>query len=214
MSKPVKTISNQHKWSENEKFEKTIIASTQSSYPSCYQIIKQQIEHNSVIHIRIWIHRRERERVNGFLPVTMAVRPVASIPWVTSSAVEDEENPDGPFLLKSHILSLQDSLFLSLTDGNWEKLPKKRGCCSLCHNGQVLRLSTTVCARSQVAPAEPGFCTCGCGGCNIYQRQLLLLYWLNGWCSSAEHARGQFTGCMYWCYVFFFFWGKILMLCC
>lgn len=35
----------------------------------------------------------------------MAVRPEASIPRVTSSAVEDDENPDGPFLLKSHILS-------------------------------------------------------------------------------------------------------------
>lgn len=36
-------------------------------------------------------------------PVTMAVSPVPSIPWVTSSAVEVEENPDGPFLLNSPI---------------------------------------------------------------------------------------------------------------
>ena len=33
----------------------------------------------------------------------MAVRPVPSIPWVTSSAVEEAENPDGPFQLKIHI---------------------------------------------------------------------------------------------------------------
>jgi hypothetical protein len=33
----------------------------------------------------------------------MAVRPVPSIPWVTSSAVELAENPDGPFLPKIHI---------------------------------------------------------------------------------------------------------------
>lgn len=34
----------------------------------------------------------------------MAVRPVPSIPWVTWSAVEDHENPDDPFLPKSHIV--------------------------------------------------------------------------------------------------------------
>lgn len=38
-------------------------------------------------------------------PVTMAVRPEASTPRVTSSAVEDEENPDDPFLLKNHMMS-------------------------------------------------------------------------------------------------------------
>jgi hypothetical protein len=37
-------------------------------------------------------------------PVTMAVRPVPSVPCVTSSAVEEAENPDGPFHPKSHIL--------------------------------------------------------------------------------------------------------------
>lgn len=42
----------------------------------------------------------------SYEPVTMAVRPDASIPWVTSSAVEDDENPDGPFLQNGHILSL------------------------------------------------------------------------------------------------------------
>lgn len=36
-------------------------------------------------------------------PVTMAVRPEASIPLVTSSAVEAEEKPEGPFPLNSHI---------------------------------------------------------------------------------------------------------------
>lgn len=40
-------------------------------------------------------------------PVTMAVRPEPSIPLVTSSAVEEEENPDGPFLLNSHMLILE-----------------------------------------------------------------------------------------------------------
>lgn len=39
----------------------------------------------------------------SYEPVTMAVRPDASIPWVTSSAVEDDENPDGPFLQNGHI---------------------------------------------------------------------------------------------------------------
>lgn len=39
-------------------------------------------------------------------PVTMAVSPEPSIPCVTSSAVEEDENPDGPFLLKSHIFVL------------------------------------------------------------------------------------------------------------
>lgn len=39
------------------------------------------------------------------IPVTMAVRPAPSIPCVTSSAVEQAENPEGPFQLKIHILS-------------------------------------------------------------------------------------------------------------
>ena len=44
-------------------------------------------------------------------PVTIAVRPLPSIPWVTSSAVEDDENPDAPFPLNGHIfLSLSLSL--------------------------------------------------------------------------------------------------------
>jgi len=43
----------------------------------------------------------------------MAVRPVPSIPRVTSSAVELAEYPDGPFLLNNHILSLSLSLSLS-----------------------------------------------------------------------------------------------------
>lgn len=38
-------------------------------------------------------------------PVTMAVRADPSIPWVTSSAVEEAENPDGPFHPKIHMLS-------------------------------------------------------------------------------------------------------------
>ena len=35
----------------------------------------------------------------------MAVRPEASTPRVTSSAVEDEESPDDPFLVKNHRMS-------------------------------------------------------------------------------------------------------------
>lgn len=42
-------------------------------------------------------------RKNKKLPVTMAVRPVPSIPSVTCSAVEERENPDGPFLSNHHI---------------------------------------------------------------------------------------------------------------
>lgn len=33
----------------------------------------------------------------------MAVRPVPSIPSVTCSAVDDDENPEDPFLLNGHI---------------------------------------------------------------------------------------------------------------
>lgn len=36
-------------------------------------------------------------------PVTMAVRPVPSIPFVTSSAVERAENPDAPFIANIHM---------------------------------------------------------------------------------------------------------------
>lgn len=43
-------------------------------------------------------------------PVTMAVRPDPSIPWVTSSAVELAENPDAPFLEKGHIVSRIDQI--------------------------------------------------------------------------------------------------------
>ena len=58
-------------------------------------------------------------------PVTMAVRPVPSIPWVTSSAVEEDENPDGSnFLWKGHILSMCSSKipfkFLSLQTSSWQ----------------------------------------------------------------------------------------------
>jgi len=45
-------------------------------------------------------------------PVTMAVRPVASIPCVTCSAVEFHENPETPFLLNGHILRINLFLFL------------------------------------------------------------------------------------------------------
>lgn len=46
------------------------------------------------IRRRKWIEQK---------PVTMAVRPLPSIPWVTCSAVEVAENPDGPLQLKIHI---------------------------------------------------------------------------------------------------------------
>lgn len=54
-------------------------------------------------------------------PVTTAVRPVPSIPWVTSSAVEEEENPDGPFLPKNHI-SLFTKFSLTHTSNKAEKI--------------------------------------------------------------------------------------------
>jgi hypothetical protein len=38
--------------------------------------------------------------------VTIAVRPVASIPFVTCSAVELPENPDNPFLLNGHMIMI------------------------------------------------------------------------------------------------------------
>ena len=40
----------------------------------------------------------------------MAVRPVPSIPSVTSSAVEEDENPEGPFLLNNHIESIRNGI--------------------------------------------------------------------------------------------------------
>lgn len=49
---------------------------------------------------------KNRERERNRSPVTMAVRPDPSIPCVTSSAVEEAENPDGPVLLNNHIPSL------------------------------------------------------------------------------------------------------------
>jgi len=43
-------------------------------------------------------------------PVTIAVRPVPSIPSVTSSAVEEDEKPEPSFLPNSHhILNLLHS---------------------------------------------------------------------------------------------------------
>lgn len=46
----------------------------------------------------------------------MAVRPVPSIPSVTCSAVDDDENPEDPFLLNGHIFCTHThSLFLTLT---------------------------------------------------------------------------------------------------
>lgn len=50
-------------------------------------------------------------------PVTMAVRPVPSIPSVTSSAVEEEENPEGPFLLNNHIASIKERWNLKTQSG-------------------------------------------------------------------------------------------------
>ena len=48
----------------------------------------------------------------------MAVRPVPSIPWVTSSAVEEAENPDGPFQLKIHIFCFAKNKQTKLTITN------------------------------------------------------------------------------------------------
>lgn len=48
------------------------------------------------------------------LPVTMAVRPEPSILRVTSSAVEENENPEAPLLLSLHILSFSLNLSFKL----------------------------------------------------------------------------------------------------
>ena len=61
----------------------------------------KRIEHNMK---KSKVTGKKKERVIGRGPVTMAVRPVASMPWVTCSAVEDDENPEASLLLNGHIL--------------------------------------------------------------------------------------------------------------
>ena len=73
-----------------------------------------------------------------YVPVIIAVRWVASIPWVTSSAVEAEPNPLGPLLpviseynpIFSSLASLFSEICLSGTnmeERDREKLRRKRG---------------------------------------------------------------------------------------
>jgi len=49
----------------------------------------------------------------------MAVTPVASIPWVTSSAVAAEVKPEEPGFLNQPHIQLIDSLFGYLVLSNW-----------------------------------------------------------------------------------------------
>ena len=67
--------------------------------PSNYQKKKK------TLYFLLHQNLKEKKKKKEHGPVTIAVRPVPSTPWVTSSAVEEDENPDGPFLLKGHILS-------------------------------------------------------------------------------------------------------------
>jgi len=71
-----------------------------------------------------WEREREKE-----WPVTIAVREVEWIPRVTSSAVEDDENPESPFLMNAHIflfcirLSTSiSSVLLQKCSSSWYKL--------------------------------------------------------------------------------------------
>jgi len=50
----------------------------------------------------------------------MAVRPVPSRPSVTSSAVDDDENPEGPFLLNGHIFLFLSQMTKSITQREME----------------------------------------------------------------------------------------------
>ena len=54
-----------------------------------------------------WVQERKKDKKMGRSPVTMAVRPEASMPSVTSSAVEEDENLDDPFVLHKHIFSFK-----------------------------------------------------------------------------------------------------------
>ena len=73
--------------------------------------INLHLDHSKTIQIHGVERRKSRKPLSGnetdknkkTPPVTIAVRPVPSIPCVTSSAVEHAENPEGPFLLNSHI---------------------------------------------------------------------------------------------------------------
>jgi len=67
--------------------------------------------------------RTDKDKKN--IPVTIAVRPLPSIPSVTSSAVELEEKPDGPFFPKNPMLAgselhqkLQTLMYIPLTSSS------------------------------------------------------------------------------------------------
>lgn len=56
-------------------------------------------------HEKKYIRKKKKIWKKSEGPVTMAVRPVPSRPSVTCSAVDDDENPEAPFLPNGHILS-------------------------------------------------------------------------------------------------------------
>ena len=70
-----------------------------------------------VKHWKVYCYTKHQGCKVGLSPVTRAVKPEPSIPSVTSSAVEEDVKPDGPFLSNSlifHFLSfflLQYPLF-------------------------------------------------------------------------------------------------------
>ncbi|RRT77874.1 hypothetical protein B296_00000948 [Ensete ventricosum] len=49
------------------------------------------------------LRNQQHKKGRSGRPVTTAVRPLPSNPSVTSSAVDDQENPDAPFRLNGHI---------------------------------------------------------------------------------------------------------------
>lgn len=97
-----------------------------SCFPKIIQSSSYQINNQSEQQFTRAFKKKKRTQIsvyyNNFFfffkkkelqkPVTIAVRPVASIPWVTSSAVDEAEKPDGPFLLNKRIIIF---LLLSLT---------------------------------------------------------------------------------------------------
>lgn len=60
-----------------------------------------------------------REEAIEQKPVTMAVKPVPSTPCVTSSAVERDENPNGPFDPENHIFDFDFDFWESGEDENY-----------------------------------------------------------------------------------------------
>ena len=72
-----------------------------------------------IIYIYITFRKEKHwERQRKKWPVTIAVRPLPSIPWVTSLAVEYDENPEAPILLNGHPIVCLFFSFLFLCSSN------------------------------------------------------------------------------------------------